>query len=209
MTISDLLFLALLLGTVFSLAMTSVALLRHKRGAAVRYGVATVLIWMLYVGVGTVVALRTPQRVLSMNDAVCFDEMCFRVTEVDRRHSLQSGGHQFTTQGVFYVVTIQVFSRSKGVRQRERGAVASLMDFNQNRYKPSPQLDLPAGYVRSLDAMLEPSQSVLTQLVFEVPDWVRKPGLTIGHDYRLNPALIIVGDDQHFMHRPTVIQLNK
>jgi hypothetical protein len=149
------------------------------------------------------VAATTPQTVLSMADSRCFDEICFQVTDVERRSTVQN----LAAKGAFYVVTVRTFSKALGRPQREGGAVASLIDTNQHRYWPIPTTMGPNE--RSLDALIEPGKSVLTRLVFDVPKSVRKPGLVVSHSYLLNPASIIIGDDQHFLHKPAMIQLSK
>jgi len=58
-----------------------------------------------------------------------------------------------------------------------------------------------------LDAEVAPSQSLATRLVFELPSEVDDPGFALGSNLKLNPARIVIGDEDHFLHWPTVVPL--
>jgi hypothetical protein len=55
-----------------------------------------------------------------------------------------------------------------------------------------------------LDAEVEPGQSLETTLVFDLPKEVDDPGFALGSNLALNPARIVLGDEEHFLHWPTV-----
>ncbi len=152
---------------------------------------------------GALVAVATPQRVLGMDEARCFDEMCFQVMGVDRVATLGEGASARRAQGVVYVVEVESSNRGMGRGQREAGAMAWLRDAQGRRYR----VEQAEG--AAMDSVLQAGEKVRTRLVFDVPAEVERPGVVFGHSYLLNPAKVIVGDEGHFWHRPTMVQLGK
>jgi hypothetical protein len=59
-----------------------------------------------------------------------------------------------------------------------------------------------------LDAEVGPGQSLETRLVFDLPESVVYPGFALDSNLKLNPARIVIGDEDHFLHWPTVVPLD-
>jgi hypothetical protein len=205
MTIFDLLLIILVLATVAGIVAVLAALLLHRRTLAARSLVAIVLAWALYLGIGTAVALMTPQHLMRFGEDRCFDEMCFAVTGYNRIPSKNAGRS-------LYLVDVRISNRSRGRSQREIGRKGVLVDRSGHVYEVSRSAMRALSAVNGppysgLDAEVAPGQSLETKLVFELPEDVSYPGFALGSDLGLNPARFVIGDEDHFLHWPTVVPL--
>jgi len=202
MTIFDLLLILLVLGSAATVVVAVIALF-FRRWIFVWKPLAGLLaIWIVYLGVGTVVAKKAPQHLMALGEDRCFDEMCFAVTGWNRMPSKNMGRS-------LYLVAVRITNRSRGRAQRELGRKGVLVDRSGKVYEVSKEgmralspVDGPP--FSGLDAVVGPGQSLETSLVFDLPTDVDYPGFALGSDVRLNPARIILGDEDHFLHWPTV-----
>jgi hypothetical protein len=206
LTLFDLLLILLVLGTAAAFVAAVVALALRRWTLVRRLAVSIVLVWAAYLGVGALVALKTPQHIMAIGEDRCFDEMCFAVTGWNRTTSTNAGKS-------FYSVEVRISNRSGGHAQREAGRTGVLIDRSGHVYKVSPAgmvAKSPAGAppYPGLDAEVAPGQSLETRLVFELPTDVDYPGFALGSDLALNPARIVIGDEDHFLHWPTVVPLD-
>lgn len=206
MTIFDLLLIVLVLATVLGIVGIVIALFCRRQALATRTIIAIVIGWALYLGAGTAVALLTPQHILSLGEDDCFDEMCFAVTGYHRVPSTNSGK-------AFYVVDVRISNRSRNRAQREKGRKGVLVDqaghvTEVSRLAMQSLSSLDGASYPGLDAEVAPGQNLGTKLAFELPLDVRNPGFALGSDLALNPARIVIGDEKHFLHWPTVVPLN-
>jgi len=205
MTLFDLLLILLVLATAAALLSAVVALALHRWTLVRTLALAVLLVWVAYLGVGALVALKTPQHVMAIGEDRCFDEMCFAVTGWNRTPSTNAGKS-------FYSVDVRISNRSGGHAQRELGRMGVLIDRSGRIYEVSPagmyaKSPVGAPPYPGLDAEVGPGQSLETRLVFELPTNVDYPGFALGSNLRLNPARIVIGDEDHFLHWPTVVPL--
>jgi hypothetical protein len=205
MTIFDLLLILLVLATVAGVATAVVALFLRRKTLAARSLAAIVVAWALYLGIGTAVALMTPQHIVSIGEDRCFDELCFAVMGYHRTPSTNAGKS-------FYLVDVRISNHSRGRAQREIGRKGVLIDRAGRVYEVSRQgmqalSPANAAPIPGLDAEVAPGQSLQTRLVFELPEEVHYPGFALGSDLTFNPARIVIGDEDHFLHWPTVVPL--
>jgi hypothetical protein len=206
MTIFDLLLILLVLTTVVAFLVAVVALFFRRWNLSGKLLVGVVVAWVIYLGVGTVVAVRTPQHIMSLGEARCFDEMCFAVTGYNRIPAKIVGRS-------LYLVDVRITNRSRGRAQREIGRKGVLIDRSGEVYEASNEglrALSPADGVPypGLDAEVVPGQSLDTKLAFDLPADVDYPGFALGSNLRLNPARIVVDDEEHFLHWPTVWPLD-
>ena len=205
MTVFDLLLIFLVLSTVAGIVAALAALFLRRRVFSVRIFVTIVVVWAVYLGVGTAVAVMTPQRIVSIGEDRCFDELCFAVTGYSRIPSTNAGKS-------FYLVDVRISSRSRGRPQQEIGRKGVLIDRAGHVYEASRQNMQALSPVNGapypgLDAEVAPGQALETKLVFELPEDVSYPGFALGSDLAINPARIVIGDEDHFLHWPTVVPL--
>ena len=206
MSIFDLLLILLVLATAVAIVVALVACFFRRWAVAGRVLAGVVVVWIAYLGAGTVVALRAPQHIVAPGEDRCFDEMCFAVMGWNRTPSTNAGKS-------FYMVEVRITNRSRGRAQRELGRKGVLIDRSGRVYEVSREgmhALSPVGgpSFPGLDAEVEPGQSLETRLVFELPTDVDYPGFALGSNLAINPARIVLGDEEHFLHWPTVVRLD-
>ena len=206
MTLFDLFLILVVLGTAAACVAVVVALALRRWTLARGFVFAAVLVWVVYLGVGTVVAIATPQRIVALGQDRCFDEICFAVTGWNRTPSTNLGRS-------FYIVDVRITNRSRRRSQREAGRKGVLIDrfgrvYDVSREGTLAESEVGAPPYPGLDAQVSPGQSLETRLVFELPTDVDYPGFALGSDLALNPARIVIGDEDHFLHWPTVVPLD-
>jgi hypothetical protein len=206
MTLFDLLLILLVLGTAAGLVAVIVAAALRRWAFAGRIGLAVVLAWAVYLAVGAIVALKTPQHIVALGEDRCFDEMCFAVMGYNRTPSRNAGSSR-------YIVDVRITNRSRGRAQRELGRKGVLMDRAGRTYEVSREgmnaLSSVGGPAHpGLDAEVAPGQSLETTLVFDLPTNVDYPGFALESNLAIYPARIVIGDEEHFLHWPTVVTLD-
>ena len=206
MSIFDLLLIFLVLATVAGIVATLAALLLSRRALTARLLVAIIIAWALYLGIGTAVALMKPQHIVSIGEDRCFDEMCFAVMGYKRIPSKNAGKS-------LYLVDVRISNHSRGRTQREIGRTGVLIDRTGHIYEMSKQgmQALPpvnGNAYSGLDAEVAPGHILETKLVFELPEDVNYPGFALGSNLAINPARLVIGDEEHFLHWPTVVPLD-
>jgi hypothetical protein len=206
MSLFDLLLILLVLGTAASTVTALVALVLRRWIFARRLALSVILVWALYLGIGTAVAISAPQHIMALGEDRCFDEMCYAVTGWNRTLSTSAGRS-------FYLVDVRITNRSRGRAQREVGRKGVLIDRSGRVYEVSQvgmDASTPSGAppYPDLDAEVGPGQSLETRLVFDLPESVVYPGFALDSNLKLNPARIVIGDEDHFLHWPTVVPLD-
>jgi hypothetical protein len=206
MTLFDLVLILVVLGTAAALVTSVVALARRRWALAGRLGLAVVLVWVVYLGIGTVVAINAPQHIMALGEDRCFDEMCFAVMGWNQMPSTSAGRS-------WYLVDVRITNRSRGRAQRELGRKGVLIDRSGQVYEVSKAgiyAKSPSGAPPDpgLDAEVGPGQTLRTRLVFDLPTDVDYPGFALGSGLAMNPARIVIGDEDHFLHWPTVVPLD-
>jgi hypothetical protein len=205
MSIFDLLLVLIVLLTAGGMLTALGALLFRRRSLAARILAGIAVTWLVYLGIGTAVAVSTPQRIMRLGEDRCFDEMCFAVTGWNRTPSTTAGK-------LFYIVHVAVSNRSRSHAQREIGRKGVLVDQTGRLYEVSREGMLAVNHAKGpanpgLDAEVAPGKTLDTTLVFEVPGNVENPGFALGSNLRLYPPRIVIGDEDHFLHWPTVVPL--
>jgi hypothetical protein len=160
--------------------------------------------WCVYLSIVFIVAAATPQIVVNPRQDLCFDEMCFAVTNVqtaDRLSpSIQSGG-------TFYVVTVRVINHARGRAMKENGLRAVLRAAHDT-YEVTPvgQAAWDQLHPRNvpLTAFLQPQQGVLSDQVFDVPKAAGDLGLVLSNGF--TPGYFVIGESPLF-HKPTILRL--
>ena len=208
MSIFDLLFLLIVLGSIATLILALIATLRRRWPLARRSALILIAIWVFYLGAGTLLAVATPQKTIAIGQDRCFDEMCFAVPSVHRAPAIG------TTQasGIFQVVTIRISSQSRGRVQHESGRIATILDQSGTTYLPSPigtqAFATINGPQPSLESDLDPAQTLTTNVVFDIPTTAPHPALALSSNLTFYPPRLILGDPMHFLHKPTITPLD-
>lgn len=167
MTLFDLAFLAVALGTLIGLLRSAVLGLRGKRAGARRTLRVLGLFWVVYLGAGLLFSAVRPQRFVSAGTPWCFDDWCLTLDSLAAR---QAGDR------VAYTASLTLSSRARGIRQRARGAWIYLVDESYRRYAPEPD-----STATPLDIELGPLEALPATRRFLLPAGRGPVGLITGH----------------------------
>lgn len=210
MSVFDLLFLASLAGAAAALTGAVMAAASGNWGVARAVTLALVGYALLYMLAIVGVATFTPQRTIAMGQPQCFDDWRIAVASASQTDTLTAGRQTVTAQGRFLVVTLRVTSTAKQVSQREQIADVYLLDSAGRRYEisvPGQSALIDAGQSgQLLDTLIDPGGSFTHTVVFDTPADATGFAIVIAHD--AFPGALIIGDDQSFFHRPTLMLVN-
>jgi hypothetical protein len=176
------------------------SLVRHER-AKVRQG----LRWLvgavvIYIAVVIGVSIVQPQRVLSIGQDQCFDEMCFAVTGVDEVP--QFYGKTGIRDGSRLVrVTIRVKNIGRAGTQSDDRVHAYLIDQQGGRWTTSNGVN-----GNKLTVPVPAGGSIVSEPVFKVGP--HASGLRLVFTRGLwQPGALVIGDTDSLFHRRTVVDL--
>jgi hypothetical protein len=209
MTVFDLVLLLAVLGCVFALFALCSFLLRRQWRRAGQVALALFSFLTLYTVVLLSVSLLSPQHTLAMQQDRCFDDWCLSVERVRQQPSVGAAPIIVAARGEFYLVTVRVSSQAKAVSQRALDAQVYLLDASNQRYDPSPTgqqaLDATGQGGQPLSSELTPGGSFTRTIIFDLPKGSAHLALVVTHG--LFPDLFVIGSDQGFLHKPTIIEL--
>jgi len=151
-SVFDLLFLCVLLGSIITLLSVVIAAMSGKWRRVSAVLRAWGIVMALYLGTAVGVRLMLPVRVLAVGDPQCSDDWCITVADAHRA-------------GAGYALELRLTSRALRVAQREKGLVVYLMDAQGRRYDPTPDASAVP-----LDTLLQAGESVITTRKFGVPE---------------------------------------
>ncbi len=206
MTISDLFFIAaVLVVLVLTVGIVGSALRRRWKTTG-RLGRLLGGFVALYAVALVCVALAIPRKFYSPGERRCFDEWCVAAIDAqvaDGSADDPCGGDRNSRS---WLVTIEVSSEAKRVRQRAPDARAELEDQQGKRYQPcAAALARGTGPARVLSDRLGPGESFEVVLPFQLPGEATPAGLVVHHGDI--PGVVIIGADQSLLHRPALQRL--
>jgi hypothetical protein len=192
MTIFDLVFIVVLLGSIVTLALVALFALLGRRKRAIgllrRYAIAAAI----YLGIVLVVSPIAPRRELRLGEPLCFDDWCITVESAQRTAAASQEA---------YLVQMRLSSRARGISQRENGLVVYLTDAGGRRFDPVADPAAPP-----FNTLLHPLESVVTTRTFTVPRDVEQPALVITHEGGFPIGWFIIG--QGPFHKAPIIRLD-
>jgi len=202
MTWYELLFIFLFLATVAAVVGALILVASRRRASAGKLMLTVGAIWCIYLLVLAISDVAARQKVTKAGDDRCFDEMCFAVIHVQTSSSPST-----TRSDRIYAVTVRVTSHSRGRTQAEGGirgrlyAGGKYFDVSQRAQK---SYEAQHGETPGLTQRLAPGEGVQTVLLFEVPQGIENPALTLDHGF--TPGYFVIGESP-FFHGPDVLQL--
>ncbi len=207
MTLYELVFILLFLGSVVGLLLSALLLLRSK-AVSRKILVALASVWGVYLVILAVTDVLSSQKIFKMGEDQCFDEMCFAVADVQTMPS-QPFDSSVTTASALYIVKIRMTSHSRGRAQAEGGLRGRLYDGDKyiNVSETAQRTyDAQHGESPKLTQKLTPGESIVSVLVFEVSQGITHPALTLDHGF--TPGYFVIGESP-FFHKPDIHQLSK
>ena len=203
MTQFELLLLALFSITVLAAIAAMVAIVRGRRRVALRIGRASALGWLLYFGAVTLASAVIPQQTYLAGEDLCFDEMCFAVTGVQRMSRIGTA----RPSGSFYLVLIRASNHARGRTQRESGIQPLLWDeTTAHRASEAGQRAWEAGHENPpLTTRIAPGESFTSVQVFDLPATAKPKSLSFDHG--LTPEYLVFGESP-LVRPPKIIRLD-
>jgi hypothetical protein len=192
MSFQDLLFLASVLLELSLFVWMAVSAVRRQWNSVRRTARFAGLYLAGYATILIAAALLMPRRFLGPGERHCFDDWC--VAAVTAEPSKTSAGSN-------WIVTLEVSSDAKRVRQRALDATAQLEDTSGRRYDASAAPLTP----RTLSDQLGPGDSFRVLLPFRLPANARPAGVVVHHG--AFPGMVIIGEDQSFLHPPALARV--
>jgi hypothetical protein len=209
MGLFDLVFILVFFFAVGSIARILYMAVRKRRRDAARPAKALAAVLLIYFGVLLAVSLVTPRKLIPMGEDRCFDDWCIGAEHLAVSRTIGSGASAATANGIFYIVTLKVSSRARGITQRAKDAAVIAVDEKGHRYLPSSDgqraYDDINGTGPAITNKLGPGDSFTTALVFDVPTDTAQVGLEVEHG--VWPGRLIISDSSSFFHKPTLIAL--
>jgi hypothetical protein len=193
MSLFDLLFIAVFLGTVVTLLSAAFQAIRGRGAKALVLLRRCCICVGAYLGIVVLASVFWPRTVLQVGERRCFDDWCIAVENASRQEA---------RGGVNYLITLRLTSTARRVTQRENAVVVYLADERGRRYDPIPD---PSAV--PLNIQLGPQESVAATRSFELPPDAREPGLVIAHEGGFPIGWFIIGDETWF-HKPTIVRLH-
>jgi hypothetical protein len=203
MTLSELIFILLFLGSVISLLLSPFL---RRTGAFRKILLALILVWGVCLAIVAVTDVFSPQKVFRVGEDQCFDEMCFAVSDVQTLPE-QAFNPAGTSSRRLYVVKIRVTSHSRGRPQAEGGLRGRLYDgdtYFSVSEAAQKAYDSEHGESPRLTRKIAPGESILCILVFDVPQTIVHPALTLDHGF--TPGYFVIGESP-FFHKPDIHEL--
>jgi len=197
MKATELLLVALVGWTGIGVVGVGVSQWRGER-ARVRRGVAWLVgVWVIYLCGLVGVSLVQRQRVVAIGEAQCFDEMCFTVTGVTELPG-------FLIRDGRRLVRVSVEVKNKGRKTQSEGLIwAYLVDGQGRRWAESSGVNGVG-----LTARVAGGDSVVSEPVFKVAADATGLGLVFTHGWK-QPGVLVIGDSDSWLHRRTVVELER
>ena len=168
MTLFDLVFLLVALASAVTLLVTVGLVLAGRGARAWRLLRAYLAFAAIYMAVVVASPLVVPRRVITLGESLCFDDWCIAIDSVTPSTS---------SSGTTYDVKFRMFSRARGITQRENNLALYLVDSSGRRFNPLPrESDVP------LNVQLGPGDSADARRTFDVPPDAKDLGLVIAHE---------------------------
>ena len=191
MSVFDLLFLVVALGSLGMLIASLVLTLRGRKAKALRTLGTWAGLAVAYLLAGIAVSFFRPQRIISTGDPWCFDDWCLTV-----QRAVRASGS--------YDVSLRIYSTARRVSQRANGVWIYLIDGTGRLYSPeAAPSEVP------LNMLLQPEQSIVTARRFLVPADAQGLGLITGRGgpYCGAMSFLVVGQAGCLFHRQTMVRL--
>jgi hypothetical protein len=147
----------------------------------------------------TVAGMAAPRRIFPPGEVRCFDDWCAAAVGVKAAGGAEQGGRT-------WILTVEVSSRAKRVRQRERDVGVELEDRDGKRYQASgAPLANGADGVRWMTDALGPGEAFRVLLPFRLPPGASPAGAVIRHGWF--PGALIIGGDGGLWRAPALLRV--
>lgn len=190
MTIFDLLFIIVFLGSVGLLLSVIAAAMRRQRVQVLRRAVILGSLLLIYFGALGAVSAFSSGIVLGPGETLWSDD--WGIAAISATHETHDGLIEYNIQ-------LRISSRAGRIAQQERGVAVYATDDTGKRYASADSAaEIP------LDTRLQPLQSIDLTRRFTLPVDALHPRLVISRGCPFPGSLIIAGPDSLFHAKPSV-----
>ncbi len=200
MKLTEILLIGLVLWTLIGVLGTLVRAVRGDHRRARRGALWIGAIWGIYLGVLLLTSWRQQQRQIAMGNEQCFDEMCFAIQGADEVEGFLARGQE---RARLVRARVRVTNRGKGHAQSEALIRPYLLDGQGRRWDEVRGLS----GVR-LTTRVATGDSVVSEPVFRISRDANHLRLVLTHG-RWQPGVLVIGDPDSWMHRATVMMLER
>ncbi|HEY3742502.1 MAG TPA: hypothetical protein VGL53_21785 [Bryobacteraceae bacterium] len=149
-----------------------------------------------YVAALVIGGIAVPRREIGQGERKCFDDWCVAATGVEHKATSE----MCPGAASVWVAAVHVTSVARRVRQRAADASVEMEDDFGDGHAPCA-----AASGHNIRDALDPGESFTLMLPFALPAPAHPAGLVVAHGRF--PGLIIVGDDQGWLHKPSLFRL--
>lgn len=210
-----LLIMATVLGLIAAVFLIIVSSIKQMQ-AVTKFVFGAVAIWMsLYFALLFFTSFTSKEKVLAFNEP---KEFCgfyldchlhAAVTNVRQTKTIGEGANQKTAQGLFYVVTVKVFSDAKRAKLGLLMPRARVFDVTGKVFERSAEaeqaLEATTGNpTTAFDKQLGPEGDYFTkEIVFDLPDDAKNPKLDLTEGYAIDRVIefFLIGDEDSMFHK--------
>jgi len=203
MTLYELVFILLFLSSVVVVIGIVILVTFRRRSVAWKILLGTGTVWCVYFVFLAAFDLMAKPLIIAPGQDRCFDEMCFAVVGAQMSTSPLAK----SAERKLYIVTVRVTSHSQGRTQGEGGIRARLCDHGQYfavAKQAQTAYEREHGTSPMLSQRLAPGESIKSVVVFDVPQSISHPSLTLDHGF--TPGYFIIGESP-FFHGPDLFTL--
>ena len=206
MTLSDLFFVASVLLVVILAGRSAVSAIRGRMDRARRLARWLGLFVASYAVLLIAVALALPRSFHEPGERRCFDDWCIVAVSAKAVDNPAEVPCQPGQGSRGWVALVEVSSAAKGIRQRARDVRVELEDRKGRHYQPcAAPLTYGSAPRHLLSDELGPGEAFRVFLPFRLPGGAEPTGLVVHHGEF--PRLVIIGDDQSFLHTPALLRI--
>lgn len=197
MNFRELLLLVLTCWTIVGALGVALSLFRQQRHKAMRNIGWMAIVWAVYLAVLVGTSLLQRQKIVAFGQPQCYDEMCFTVLASDQLpgYLLRDGS---------YLLRVRINVTNHGHHPESESLLeAYLVDRQGRQWHEVPGLS----GIR-LTTRIPAGGSVVSEPVFKVAGDATGLGLVLTHGWK-QPGVLVIGNSDSLLHRPTVVQLNR
>lgn len=209
-----LLIMATVLGLIAAVFLIIVSSIKQMQ-AVTKFVFGAVAIWMsLYFALLFFTSFTSKEKVLAFNEP---KEFCgfyldchlhAAVTNVRQTKTIGEGTNQKRAQGMFYVVTVKVFSDAKRATLGLLMPRARVFDATGKVFERSAEaeqaLEATTGNATAFDKRVGPQDDYFTkEIVFDLPDDAKSPKLDLTEGYAIDRVIefFLIGDEDSMFHK--------
>ena len=135
---------------------------------------------------------------------------CHMHTSVTGARTTKTIGER-SANGVFYVVTVKVFSNARGATLGLSTVDAHVVDAEDHTYTRDMQAEAQLASQPEFEKRIAPTESFEKEIVFDLPVDVKNPRLDMREGYGIDHAIeaVLIDDEDSILHKRNYFKLRE